>query len=247
MEILLSALALGLMGSFHCVGMCGPIALSLPLRGNGFAPKLASGILYNVGRSLGYGAMGAAFGFIGQGFQMLGFQRWVSIAMGALMIIAILLPAVFRKLSLGKVDVFLGHVRKAIKRIFKVRSYGSLFLIGVLNSLLPCGLVYLAIAGSIGVGNAFMGFMYMILFGLGTIPMMLAVTFIGNIISGTVRNKINKIIPYVVVFIGIVFILRGLCLGIPYLSPPIEKLSPNIQMNGMDTKNSHDESCCTKK
>jgi len=228
MEILISALVLGLMGSFHCVGMCGPIALSLPLRGNTYFQKVGGGLLYNIGRTITYGIMGAFFGLIGQGFSMVGFQRWISIIMGALMILAVVLPSLFRNIKVFNTDPLTGRLRKAIGALFEKRSYGGLFLVGLLNALLPCGLVYMAIAGAIGTGSVAQGTLFMVMFGLGTTPMLLFVSLLGNAISMTVRNKINKIIPYVVVIVGLIFILRGLALGIPYLSPPVEKLNPEM-------------------
>jgi len=247
MEILVSGFVLGLMGSFHCVGMCGPIALSLPLRGNNLAQKLSGGILYNLGRTVTYGIMGAFFGLIGQGFQLVGFQRWVSIVMGAFMIIAILMPFVFKNIKLGSVDFFTGKLRKAIQKLFQKRSLSGLFFIGMLNGLLPCGLVYLAIAGAIGTANVYYGIAFMVLFGLGTLPMLLGVSILGNMMSIALRNRINKLIPYVVVLVGAIFILRGLSLGIPYLSPPVEKLNPGIHMHNSDNKNKSEAvkgSCC---
>ncbi|HOW32340.1 MAG TPA: sulfite exporter TauE/SafE family protein, partial [Bacteroidales bacterium] len=103
-------------------------------------------------------------------------------------------------------------------------SFSSLFLIGLLNGLLPCGLVYIAIAGSIGSGSALMGAIYMALFGLGTMPMLLAINLSGGFISTSLRKKINKLIPILVIIVGILFILRGLSLGIPYISPSEEKI-----------------------
>lgn len=232
MEVFISALVLGLMGSFHCVGMCGPIALSLPLRGNSFIQKLSGGFLYNIGRTLMYGVMGAFFGLIGKGFSMVGFQRWISILMGSLMILSVLIPSIFHKLNFINTDPITGRLRKAIGRLFELKSYGGLFLIGLLNALLPCGLVYMAIAAAIATGNTISGIVFMVIFGLGTLPMMLVISLIGNAISIPLRNKINKIIPYIVIIIGIIFILRGLSLGIPYLSPPIEKLNPDAHMSG---------------
>jgi len=226
MEILYTALLMGLMGSFHCVGMCGPIALSLPLRGNSPVQRIFGGILYNLGRTITYGLIGGLFGFIGQGFHFLGFQQWISIVMGALMIVSILLPSLFKQARFSDFIPFTSSVRKGIQRLFRERSYSGLFLIGVLNGLLPCGLVYMAVAGAIGTGNALMGVAFMVLFGLGTLPLMLLVSILGNWISTGVRNRINKVIPYLVVVIGLIFILRGLSLGIPYLSPPKEKLNP---------------------
>ena len=232
MEILISALVLGLMGSFHCAGMCGPIALSLPLRGKNYLQKITGGILYNTGRTIMYGIMGAFFGLIGKGFSMAGFQRWISIIMGSLMILSVILPSVFTNAGFIKTEPLTSRLRKAIGRLFELRSYGGLFLIGLLNALLPCGLVYMAIAGAIGTGSIIEGIAFMVLFGLGTIPMMLAISLLGNAVSLPLRNKINKIVPFVVVIIGIIFILRGLSLGIPYLSPPLEKLTPGMGMHG---------------
>ena len=231
MEILITAIVLGLMGSFHCVGMCGPIALSLPLRGNNVWQKTGGGLLYNIGRTVTYGAMGAIFGLIGQGFHLLGFQQLISILMGSFMIVSVTLPFIFRNRIPGNFEFFTAPLRRAIQQLFRTRSYKGLFLIGLLNGLLPCGLVYLAIAGAIGTGNVYLGIAFMVLFGLGTLPMMLLISWIGNLFSIAVRNKMNKIVPYIVVLIGAIFILRGLSLGIPYLSPPAEKMTPSIHMN----------------
>lgn len=96
MELYLSALLLGIMGSFHCAGMCGPIALALPLRGKNSLEKVAGGLLYNIGRTLMYGVMGGFFGLIGEGFSMIGFQKWVSLLMGILMILSVLTPLIFK-------------------------------------------------------------------------------------------------------------------------------------------------------
>jgi len=247
MEILITGFVLGLMGSFHCAGMCGPIALSIPLRGNNNFQKVTSGILYNLGRTVTYGIMGAFFGMIGQGFHMVGFQRWISIAMGSLMIIATLMPFLFKNISLTKSDFFTGKVRKAIQKLFQKRSYGALFLIGMLNGLLPCGLVYMAIAGAIGTGTVYYGIAFMVLFGLGTLPMMLLISLLGNLMSIPIRNRINKIIPYMVVVIGAIFILRGLSLGIPFLSPPVEKMNPAIHMKMQENSTQKEAvkgSCC---
>lgn len=231
MAILLSALVLGLMGSFHCAGMCGPIAIALPLHGNTVSQKIFGGTLYNVGRTITYGIMGAIFGFLGQGVEMLGFQQKISVVMGAIMILSVLFPALFK--NQYRMDKswfsFVGKLKKSIGQLFSIRSFSSLFFIGLLNGLLPCGLVYMAIAGAIGTGNVTQGSLYMILFGLGTIPMLLTISLAGNIMSQAIRRKINKLIPVLVVVVGLLFILRGLSLGIPYLSPPKQKIEQKFE------------------
>ena len=231
MALLLSALVLGIMGSFHCAGMCGPIAIALPLHGNTVSGKIFGGSLYNLGRTITYGIMGALFGMLGQGLALIGFQQKISVIMGSLMIISVLFPALFRnQYSLEKSWFsFVGKLKSTIGKMFSIRSYSSLFFIGMLNGLLPCGLVYMAIAGAIGTGSIGLGTLYMILFGLGTIPMLLGISLAGNLLSQTVRKRINKLIPIMVVLVGIFFILRGLSLGIPYLSPPREKIQKKFE------------------
>ncbi len=231
MAILISALILGIMGSFHCAGMCGPIAIALPLHGNSAGGKIFGGSLYNLGRTMTYGIMGSIFGLLGQGVAMIGFQQKISVIMGSLMIISVLFPALFRnQYSLEKSWLsFVGRLKSTIGRMFSIRSYSSLFFIGMLNGLLPCGLVYMAIAGAIGTGSVGLGALYMILFGLGTIPMLLGISLAGNLLSLTVRRRINRLIPVMVVLVGIFFILRGLSLGIPYLSPPKEKIQKKFE------------------
>ena len=231
MAILFSALILGLMGSFHCAGMCGPIAIALPLHGNTVPQKIFGGTLYNLGRTITYGIMGAVFGLLGQGLHLLGFQQKISVLMGAIMIISVLFPALFKnQYNMGKSWFsVVGKLKKTIAKMFAIRSFQSLFFIGMLNGLLPCGLVYMAIAGAIGTGGVVQGSLYMILFGLGTIPMLLGISLAGNVLSLTVRKKINKLIPVLVVIVGLLFILRGLSLGIPYLSPPKQKIEKKFE------------------
>lgn len=239
MTILISALILGLMGSFHCAGMCGPIAIALPLHGNTVPQKIFGGALYNVGRTITYGIMGAIFGLLGQGISMIGFQQKVSVIMGAFMIISVLFPVLFRnQYSMDKSWFSLvGKLKKSIGQMFSVRSFSSLFFIGLLNGLLPCGLVYIAIAGAIGTADVGQGTLYMILFGLGTIPMMLAISLAGNMMGLALRNRINKLIPVLVVVVGLLFILRGLDLGIPFLSPEKQKIEQKFEnsLSGKDT------------
>lgn len=250
MTIYISALILGLMGSFHCAGMCGPIAIALPLHGNTLPEKIFGGTLYNIGRTVTYGLMGAIFGMLGQGLQLIGFQQKVSVIMGALMIISVLFPTLFK--SQYQMDKsWFSAVRKLKKKIgemFSIRSFQSLFFIGMLNGLLPCGLVYMAIAGAIGTGGIAQGSLYMVLFGFGTIPMMLAISLAGNIMGLALRDKINKLIPVLVVVVGILFILRGLSLGIPYLSPPKQKIEQkfekSLKSESADLHNETTGDCC---
>jgi sulfite exporter TauE/SafE len=228
--------------------MCGPIALSLPLRGKTILQKIWGSTLWSLGRIVTYSIMGALFGLIGAGFKFLGYQQIISIAIGILMILSVILPALFKKLSFANNLSIFNPVRKGMQRLFQEKNNKALFLIGIFNGLLPCGLIYLAIAGAIGTADLTLSIGYMALFGLGTLPMLLMISVLGNIVSHTVRKQINKIVPAVVILIGMIFILRGLSLGIPYLSPPKEKLSPTVQMkiDSVSVKKAVESSCCQK-
>ncbi|RYG21787.1 MAG: sulfite exporter TauE/SafE family protein [Chitinophagaceae bacterium] len=110
-------------------------------------------------------------------------------------------------------------VKSALGKQFKNKSYPSLFTIGLLNGFLPCGMVYVALFGAIAMQSVGYGMAYMMLFGIGTLPLMSLVMYINSFITPNFRNKIQSVIPYVAVFIGCLFILRGLGLGIPFVSP----------------------------
>jgi hypothetical protein len=227
MEFYITALGIGLIGSFHCIGMCGPIALALPVSKDRWDARVYGTLLYNIGRTITYGILGIVFGLVGKGLSLGGLQQWASIAIGAIMILSVLFPVVFRKVNIEKATYKMVSKMKGIfGKMFSIRSYGSLFTIGLLNGFLPCGLVYMALAGAIVSAELLSGMLYMIIFGLGTIPVMLALTLLGNVVSIRFRNKIRKIIPIFIIIIGILFMLRGMNLGIKYISPKLSEEEP---------------------
>ena len=240
--VYISALTLGLLGSFHCVGMCGPIALAIPLKTDSWLARIFGGVLYNLGRAITYAVMGAIFGLLGRGLVMSGFQQWISVIMGAIMILSVITPSIYKnRFNADKgVFSFVRKVKMSLGKLFAKRSYGALLMIGLLNGLLPCGLVYFAIAGAIATGSSASGSLFMFIFGLGTLPMLLAISLIGNMITLELRKKITKLIPYAIVFIGVLFILRGLSLGIPYLSPPEKAMTIPVEQTEEEQK----PSCC---
>ena len=228
----ITPLTIGLIGSFHCIGMCGPIVVALPLKKHNLLSKITGAILYNSGRVFTYSVIGILFGLLGRGIHLAGFQQWTSIILGIVMIITVLFPYFFReKITIG--SLFSGFASRLIvrlKRLFTDRSYSSLLMIGILNGLLPCGLVYVAVAGAINSGTVVSGAFFMMFFGIGTIPLLLVAILAGNLIGYQVRSKMLKIVPYFVFMLGVLFILRGMSLGIPYVSPTSEKLAPKAMV-----------------
>ena len=219
--MLYSAFIFGLISSFHCVGMCGPIAMMLPVDRNNEAKKVTQIITYHIGKLTAYGILGLIFGLLGRSFYLAGMQQQLSIIVGVLMIVVALVPEkIFAKYNFSKpVYKIISKVKSSLGQQFKNKSYKSLFTIGLLNGFLPCGMVYVAIFGAIAMQSVSLGVLYMLLFGIGTIPMLTAVIYISNVLSFSFRATLQKIIPVVAVVIGMLFIIRGLGLDIPYLSP----------------------------
>lgn len=233
--MLYSALILGLISSLHCVGMCGPIAMMLPVDRNNEAKRVTQIITYHLGRLTAYASIGLIFGLLGKGFFLAGLQQKMSIIIGVIMIVVVLIPEKkFANYNFSKpIYKIISKVKSNLGAQFKNRSYKSLFTIGLLNGFLPCGMVYVALFGAIAMQSAGYGVFYMLLFGLGTMPLMTIVVYINSLLKLPFRNKIQKAIPYVAVVIGVLFILRGLGLGIPYISPS------NMSLFVQQTPNCH--------
>ena len=219
--MLYTAFIFGLISSMHCIGMCGPIALMLPVDRTNQVKKVTQILTYHFGRITAYATIGFIFGLLGRGFFIAGIQQRLSILIGIMMIVIVLFPSkIISKYNFSKpIFGIISKIKTTLGSQFTNKSYRSLFTIGLLNGFLPCGMVYVALFGAVAMQSSIFGSIYMILFGLGTIPLMSSVVYIDTFLSFSVRDKIQKAIPFLTVFIGILFILRGLGIGIPYVSP----------------------------
>lgn len=218
----LSALVLGAAGSAHCIGMCGPIALAVPSIGPGRGARALSTALLNGGRLTTYALLGLAFGGFGQGLRLAGLQQGVSIIAGALLLFAAFTPSLLeRSAAQGQIGLWLARLRGSMARHLRRSSPEAIWASGALNGLLPCGLVYTAALGAATTGSAVDGAILMLLFGLGTVPALVAVRFGGAFLSVPWRGKLRRLSPVVVGAMGLLLILRGSRLDIPYLSPAV--------------------------
>ena len=219
--MLWTALIFGLLGSFHCVGMCGPIAFLLPLDRKSQSKRVLQLLSYHAGRLFTYGFIGFVFGLVGKSLNLFGIQQQLSIIIGIGMIAMILIPSkIFNRYNFSRpIYTAVSKVKSAMGKELKKKNPGTFFTIGFLNGLLPCGLVYMAVFGALASGGSGYGALYMVFFGLGTIPLMTTAIYLGNFLKGKAKQRILKIIPVFVVVIGLLFILRGLGLGIKYISP----------------------------
>lgn len=184
-------------------------------------------VLYHMGRLITYSLIGVLFGLFGKGLFLAGFQQRLSILVGILMIFFILFPSKYpQKINILKpLYGFISTVKSRLGHHLKQRSLQSFLLIGFFNGFLPCGLVYIAVFGSLATGSPEQGGLYMFMFGAGTVLLMSAAAIFGLFVNIAFRNKIQKAIPIFVLIIGVLFILRGLGLGIPYISPSDVKLN----------------------
>lgn len=225
MDLVTAAFIMGFAGSFHCVGMCGPIAFALPLNRTNNLTKTIGILFYNFGRITTYVLLGTLLGLFGTGLKLAGILQYVSITIGIIIIISVLLPRILKKVKFTS-SIYLkfnNWVKNKLGKYLTKKSNSSLLVLGLLNGLLPCGLVWVAMVGSVAYGSVSSGALFMLFFGLGTLPMLFALPYFSSSISATVRNKMTRAIPYVMVLFGILFILRGMNLDIPYISPPLSE------------------------
>ncbi len=222
---MITALILGFAGSLHCVGMCGPIVLALPQSTKDSRVSFYIGsLLYNSGRAITYLILGLLFGALGQIISLAGFQSILSITLGLLILASLFLPINTSLALLTSSTLW----KNTLGRLFKKKSFSALLGIGLLNGFLPCGLVYTALAGAIASGDSLYAAQFMFVFGLGTIPMLIAVGLFGKATRINLHGLLQKALPLLVFVLGVLLVLRGLSLGIPYISPDLHVKSGEL-------------------
>ncbi len=242
--LIISALGLGFASGFHCVGMCGPIALSMGLTKKQTANFYLQNLTYQFGRILTYALLGGILGIVGEGFQLAGFQKYLTILVGLMLIIMALFSFGGKDFAskIPFLSNFLLKVKISLSKLLQKSDYKSRFLTGILNGFLPCGMVYMALTASLAAGGIWQSALFMVLFGLGTFPFMFTVVIIGNLMTQAFRIKVLKIIPVLMIILGGLFILRGMEIGIPYVSPKKEALKI-IHNDSKEHQQGNHESC----
>lgn len=232
---IIAGFTIGILGSFHCVGMCGPIALALPVGNAGKWKRLLFIANYNLGRIFSYAIIGALFGALGAQFFIGRYQQFLSITLGVLLLLGLFFSNFFSANNNVFFNRYIHFLKTQLSKLFKRdKHFSTFFLIGFLNGFLPCGFVYVAVAGAVATANLYKSILFMAAFGFGTFPIMFAVTVLGKYISIQARNKMRKLAPVFIGLMAVLLILRGLNLGIPYISPEMNKTAHGT------------ESCCHK-
>lgn len=220
MELLIiAAFMMGFVGSVHCVGMCGPLAISMPFRLFFSLKKWVAILLYNLGRVIAYSLIGIFVGLFGRGVNWFGLTQILSLTLGALIVISVIFPTLLKTVGIRLPKWFNKNQVNALQFLIKKKSLGWMFLVGVLNGFLPCGLIYMALAAALSASSIFGSVTFMFFFGVGTIPAMITVILVGQHMPLTWRMSFKKLVPFVSFIVGTLLILRGLNLDIPFISP----------------------------
>jgi sulfite exporter TauE/SafE len=212
------AFFIGLFGSIHCIGMCGPLAFAVQVSNHNWLRVVFDKVIYNLGRIISYTALGFVIGFAGKQLWLSGMQQGLSFASGLLIIMA----GISRLLHVGfGNNRLLSSLLSPVNRLlnYALKHKAGHLIIGMVNGFLPCGFVYLALIGAINTTMPLAAAQYMFWFGAGTFPLMLIATLSSGFMGPVVRKRINRAMPYFMICLGFWFILRGVGLNIPYLSP----------------------------
>lgn len=223
-QFITGGFVLGLFSSMHCVGMCGPLAMALPVHHLPAVKRFTALLLHQLGRVVTYASLGLLFGFAGRHIYIAGFQQWFSMGIGVLVLALLILYYYYKKnIQPSFMQAFYKKVQGAIIVLLKSpKNIFTYLLLGMANGLLPCGMVYVAIAAALTSSTVTHGVLFMIMFGLGTLPAMLAMSYFGTSLSLNVRQAMRKAVPYGIALMAAVLILRGMNLGIPFISPVLQ-------------------------
>ncbi len=221
----ITALLLGLAGSLHCVGMCGPLLLALPLDAATKRQILSNMLVYHSGRILTYMALGLLFGLIGQGLAVAGLQKLLSIVAGFILIGIAFMAWRFEWMvtALPGFAVFTNRVKLGIRHLIQTNPKGSYFSIGLLNGLLPCGMVYAALASAISCSSGLEGSLFMAIFGAGTLPLLLLVSVFGRSLNPSLRQRIKIWQSILLCVVAFLLIWRGIHLDLSIFETSIPR------------------------
>ncbi|HMT35394.1 MAG TPA: sulfite exporter TauE/SafE family protein [Chitinophagaceae bacterium] len=209
--LILSAWVMGFVGSTHCIGMCGPLAMSLPMRSQQVPDRMFSALVYNLGRITTYAFYGSLIGLTQSLVLPFLFQHELSVIIGILLVLMSIYFLVFKKtITAFSNNRFYQLVTTTLGKLYQKNSIQNLYFIGVLNGLLPCGLVYLALASAFATSSMYKSILFMSFFGLGTLPAMWSMVFFAQYFSPLIRTYLRKIYPFIFAITGIMLIMRGL-------------------------------------
>lgn len=203
----LTALIMGLAGSLHCAGMCSPLAMTITSMNS---PAFSNRLLYNAGRILTYGILGASVATMGLILPLPKFQNILSITLGIILITMGVTGISGLRIPLLTISIikFTNLIKNIFSKFIQQKHRGSLLLLGALNGLLPCGLTFLALTFCITLATPFQGFMYMLLFGAGTLPVMLGFISLLQFLTRKFNFNIKAVTKGMLILSGLLLVVR---------------------------------------
>lgn len=216
----LAALSLGFMSSLHCIGMCSPLAILI--HGKNKSRTLVNRMLYNAGRVVTYSAMGLLVGLFGSLFHFGGIQNIFSIFAGIIILAVLCFPAVSTR-HLPSWNAALIRVKSALARKLKSHFPVSSFVAGLLNGILPCGLVYMALTFAVLQSTVYESIIFMTLFGLGTIPALVAMSYGAHHIFKYMPFSVKKMQTAFLIVLAVIMIGRGIVHTTQHNQPLVDK------------------------
>ena len=222
------AFIFGLVTSLHCTLMCAPLqAVVLGKWLGGRSPGRL--LLYHSGRILTYVAMGVLIGLIGNSIGIQTWQKEFSLLAGLSLLLGYFTVRLLRwdQRINGFITPWLIRLQS---RNYQRKNRWRFLIGGSINGLLPCGMVYAALIPAAATGYPDMAGLAMAMFGLGTLPLLIGLNLTSNRFFSAYPGLFSKLIPISVVFVSAILILRGMELGIPYLSPelPVDMTSGEV-------------------
>ena len=215
----------GILGIMHCIGMCGPLILTIPFQSlESKSQKTWAYLLYGGGKTLAYMILGLLFGIIGSKAKQLNMQSYVSIIAGVLLLLTAIIPLVSQKANFTPkfMSKFNTWINGQIAKQFRSKKLQSFGVIGFLNGFLPCGFIYAAIFIAVTLGSVAQSISFMLFFGIATMLSLTVFSLVFQLLPIGTRNTLRKLFPYLIILTAVLLILRGLQLGIPVLSPIFE-------------------------
>jgi len=204
----------GILGTAHCLGMCGPFAAAIGSAAHGWSSAFGRQIAYTAGRIFTYGVLGAAAGFCGDRLQrtvpaLINIPAMLAIVAGAVLVYQGLRAAgLFQRRAVGPAPApclaggFLGH-------FLRQRRNSGVFLAGVLTGFLPCGLLYGLLALAMSTHSVVLGGTILVVFGLGTAPAMMLAGVSGRLLGLATRRWLYSAAAWCLVLTGVVSVARG--------------------------------------
>lgn len=206
-----AAFILGMLGSVHCAGMCGPLSLLIPAGSVTADRRIAGLLLYNLARILVYTLLGFVTGWAGYLVSLSGAGAWLML-LAALLLLLSGVFSLFSRNLLDRIPVpdrWMQHLRHFFRPFFRQKNYWAYIGMGTFNALIPCGLLYTALLAAVAEAHPLQSAGFMLMFGLGTVPAMMSAQYLLQFIRQEWRTCLRRALPLASIVLALFMIYRS--------------------------------------